>query len=196
MRNKLDFGMLKPSKMLPRLRDAMIGSWYYPATSSAATGELINFAFVNNVVANLVGGNYLTGLLLLMNADDGFIGLTGMIPFAANIVQLIAPIIMERFTKRKTFLIWFRFSALMVNALFISVIPFLPIAQQAQLTLVALALVVVNCTHAILNPGFAMWHMQFLPNRLRASFFSSQSIGVAVLVAGATMGASAVGGRL
>ena len=56
----------------------------------------------------------------------------------------------------------------------------------------ALALVVVNCTHAILNPGFAMWHMQFLPNRLRASFFSSQSIGVAVLVAGATMGASAL----
>ena len=193
MRNKLDFGMLKPSRMLPRLRDAMIGSWYFPGDElSRDRMSLINFAFVNNVVANLVGGNYLTGLLLLMNADDGFIGITGMIPFAANIVQLIAPIIMERFTKRKTFLIGFRFTALMVNALFISVIPFLPIAQQAQLTLVALALVVVNCTHAILNPGFAMWHMQFLPNRLRASFFSSQSIGVAVLVAGATMGASAL----
>ncbi len=193
MPNKLDYRMLKPSRMLPRIRDAMIGGWYFPGDDlSRDRMSLINFAFVNNVVANLVGGNYLTGLLLLMDADDGFIGLTGMIPFAANIVQLIAPIIMERFTKRKTFLIWFRFAALMINALFISVIPFLPMAQQAQLTLVALALVVVNCTHAILNPGFAMWHMQFLPNRLRASFFSSQSIGVAVLVAGATMGASAL----
>lgn len=76
MRNKLDFGMLKPSKMLPRLRDAMIGSWYYPGDElSRDRMSLINFAFVNNVVANLVGGNYLTGLLLLMNADDGFIAL-------------------------------------------------------------------------------------------------------------------------
>ena len=107
MRNKLDFGMLKPSRTLPRLRDAMIGGWYFPGDElSRDRMSLINFAFVNNVIANLVGGNYLTGLLLLMNADDGFIGLTGMIPFAANIVQLIAPIIMERFTKRKTCLLY------------------------------------------------------------------------------------------
>ncbi len=193
MRSKLDLSMLKPGRLLPRLRDAMIGGWYFPGDElSRDRMNLINYALVNNVIANLVGGNYFTGLLLLMNADDNFIGLTSMIPLAANLVYLLGPPIMERFTKRKNFLIAFHFMALVVNTLMISIIPFMPVAQQARLTLVALALIVVNCTNAIIGPGISMWHLQFLPKEVRAGYFSSQSMGVAVLVAIVTMGASAL----
>ena len=191
--SQLDYSMLKPSRLFPRIRDAVIGGWYFPDDEHSQNRmNLLLFALINNIVANLVGGNYFTGLLLLMDADDSFIGLVGMLPFAANIVQLIAPMIIERFTQRKKFLILFRFMALMVNALFISIIPFMPVAQQLKLTMVALALIFVNCTHAMLNPGFCMWHMQFLPNRFRAAYFSTQSIAVAVIVAAVTMGASAL----
>jgi len=191
--SELDFSMLKPNKLFPRIRDSVVGGWFFPGDEMSQNRmNLLLFALVNNIIANLVGGNYFTGLLLLMDADDSFIGLIGMLPFAANIVQLIAPMIIERFTKRKKFLIAFRFMALMLNALFISIIPFLPVSQQLQLTMVALALVIVNCTHAMLNPGFSMWHMQFLPNRFRAAYFSTQSIAVAVIVAAVTMGASAL----
>ncbi len=193
MRNKLDFSMLRPGKLMPRLRDAIIGGWYFPGDElSRDRMNLINYAFVNNVIVNLVGGNYFTGLLLLMNADDNFIGLTSMIPLAANLVYLLGPPIMERFTRRKNFLIAFHVMALVMNTLMISIIPFLPIAQQARLTLVALALIVVNCTNAIIGPGISMWHLQFLPKEVRAGYFSSQSMGVAVLVAVVTMGASAL----
>jgi Na+/melibiose symporter-like transporter len=78
----------------------------------------------------------------------------------------------------------------MMNVLFVSVIPFLPVSHQFQLTIVALTIGIVNCIHATLNPGFNMWHMQFLPNRVRASYYSTQSVAVAVLVAVITMGAS------
>lgn len=193
MRNKLDFSMLRPGRLMPRLRDAIIGGWYFPGDElSRDRMNLINYAFVNNVIVNLVGGNYFTGLLLLMNADDNFIGLTSMIPLAANLVYLLGPPIMERFTRRKNFLIAFHVMALVMNTLMISIIPFLPIAQQARLTLVALALIVVNCTNAIIGPGISMWHLQFLPKEVRAGYFSSQSMGVAVLVAVVTMGASAL----
>lgn len=193
MRNKLDFSMLRPGRLMPRLRDAIIGGWYFPGDElSRDRMNLINYAFVNNVIVNLVGGNYFTGLLLLMNADDNFIGLTSMIPLAANLVYLLGPPIIERFTRRKNFLIAFHFLSLVVNTLMISIIPFLPIAQQARLTLVALALIVVNCTNAIIGPGMSMWHLQFLPKEVRAGFFSSQSMGIAVLVAVVTMGASAL----
>lgn len=193
MRNKLDFSMLRPGRLMPRLRDAIIGGWYFPGDElSRDRMNLINYAFVNNVIVNLVGGNYFTGLLLLMNADDNFIGLTSMIPLAANLVYLLGPPIIERFTRRKNFLIAFHFLSLVVNTLMISIIPFLPIAQQARLTLVALALIVVNCTNAIIGPGMSMWHLQFLPKEVRAGFFSSQSMGIAVLVAIVTMGASAL----
>lgn len=193
MRNKLDFSMLRPGRLMPRLRDAIIGGWYFPGDElSRDRMNLINYAFVNNVIVNLVGGNYFTGLLLLMNADDNFIGLTSMIPLAANLVYLLGPPIIERFTRRKNFLIAFHFLSLVVNTLMISIIPFLPIAQQARLTLVALALIVVNCTNAIIGPGISMWHLQFLPKEVRAGYFSSQSMGVALLVAVVTMGASAL----
>ncbi len=193
MRNKLDFRMLRPGRLIPRLRDAMAGGWYFPGDGlSRDRMNLLRYALVNNVIANLVGGNYFTGLLLLMNADDNFIGLTSMIPLAANLVHLFGPPIIERFTRRKNFLIAFHFMALVMNTLMISIIPFMPIAQQARLTLVALALIVVNCTNAIIGPGISMWHLQFLPKEVRAGYFSSQSMGVAVMVAIATMGASAL----
>lgn len=193
MRNKLDFRMLRPGRLIPRLQDAMAGGWYFPGDGlSRDRMNLLRYALVNNVIANLVGGNYFTGLLLLMNADDNFIGLTSMIPLAANLVYLFGPPIIERFTRRKNFLIAFHFMALVMNTLMISIIPFMPIAQQARLTLVALALIVVNCTNAIIGPGISMWHLQFLPKEVRAGYFSSQSMGVAVMVAIATMGASAL----
>ena len=193
MRNKLDFRMLRPGRLIPRLQDAMAGGWYFPGDGlSRDRMNLLRYALVNNVIANLVGGNYFSGLLLRMNADDNFIGLTSMIPLAANLVYLFGPPIIERFTRRKNFLIAFHFMALVMNTLMISIIPFMPIAQQARLTLVALALIVVNCTNAIIGPGISMWHLQFLPKEVRAGYFSSQSMGVAVLVAIATMGASAL----
>lgn len=188
---KLNFGMLKPNVLLPRLRDGLIGSWFWPGDEMSGNRmSLLCFALVNNVIANLVGGNYFTGLLLLLDADDAFIGLIGMIPFAANIVQLFAPMLLERFPKRKKLLMLFRFIALILNSLFVSVIPFLPVGHQLKLGLVAVTVGLVNCIHATLNPGFNMWHMQFLPNRVRANYFSTQSVAVSVLVAVVTMGAS------
>lgn len=100
MRNKLDFRMLRPGRLIPRLQDAMAGGWYFPGDGlSRDRMNLLRYALVNNVIANLVGGNYFTGLLLLMNADDNFIGLTSMIPLAANLVYLFGPPIIERFTR-------------------------------------------------------------------------------------------------
>jgi len=186
-----DMHQLTPQRLGQELRNILIGGWYFSGDDGSRNrGLLLGFALNNNVVANLVGGNYLTGLLLLMNADDSFIGIIGMIPFLSNIVQLFAPIVLERFPQRQKILTLARFIALMINAAFISVIPFLPFGDTAKLTIVAFAIALVNATHAFINPGFTVWHYQFLPSNVRSSYFSTQNIAVTVLVAAVTMGAS------
>ena len=39
-----------------------------------------------------------------MEADDGFIGTMSMIGVAANMVQMFAPLLLERFSRRKPLL--------------------------------------------------------------------------------------------
>lgn len=57
MRNKLDFRMLRPGRLIPRLQDAMAGGWYFPGDGlSRDRMNLLRYALVNNVIANLVGG--------------------------------------------------------------------------------------------------------------------------------------------
>ena len=185
------YGAVKLRILVSRLRDHLIGGWYFPGDEMSGNRlSLLCVTLVHNGIANLTEGNSLTGLLLLMDANDGMIGIVGMIPFAANTVQVLAPMILERFSKRKKLLRTFRFIALTVNALLLSVIPFFPVSGQLRLTMVAVTVGIVNCIHAVLDPGFITWHKQFLPDRVRAHYFSTQSVAVGVTAAAVTLGAS------
>ena len=69
---------------LAKVRDTLLGGWYFGDEESKSRACHLQFNWTNNVMANLVGGNFFAGIMLLLGADDGFIGLMSMFIFASN----------------------------------------------------------------------------------------------------------------
>lgn len=131
---------------------------------------------------NLVGGNFLTGLLLLLHADNGFMGLVTIFTFAGNVLQIFSPLLLERFVQRKNILVAGRILSHTMNIVLIGIIPFLPISSSGMLKLLLLLLVLNTSTAALLAPGYPVWHIKCIPDKMRAQFFGLYRIISGVII--------------
>ncbi len=176
------------------ISEFFLDGWYFGGQDEQSKNRAwyLAFGYTNNLVANLVGGNFYTGLMLLLGADDGFIGLMSMITFAVNLLQCIAPLMLERFSQRKRLLIGLRCAMFFFNIVFIGLIPYFDITRQFRLTLFGFGVLLVQFLSAMAAPGFGIWHIQFLPQNLRMRFFSLQSMTNGILVALFNLAGSAV----
>ena len=160
-------------RLVSWLKLTFVSSWY--STNDPTSKDRVRHLTCNytaNIVANLVGGTFWTGLLLLLNADDSFIGTTTMISTSANMLQLLSPLILERFPKRRRLLSTLRGIQYLINILFIGLIPLFPVGHQAKLTILGLSILVVNLIVAFNGPGISIWHIQSIPERVRKNYFS------------------------
>jgi len=175
---------IDPRHMKRMVVEGFQSGWYFPGEENSLNrSKHLRYNYTANIIANLVGGSFLTGLLLLMNADDGFIGLISIFTFAANLLQLVAPLLLERFEKRKRILIAIRCVIHLFNVLFIGAIPFLPLQYQSKLFLVGAAVIVVNVLSALAAPGYTVWHIKFIPQNVRLRYFSLLTMTCGALVA-------------
>ncbi len=167
-----------------RLGEMVTGSWYVKGDEQSGDRmRLLFYHYEANIVANWIGGTFYTGLLLLLNADDGFIGTLSLISSGANMLQLFAPLLMERFPKRKTLMIWMRAIILFMNIVVLGLTPIMPVGQQGRLLVFAGTVLLMNILNAFLAPGFSVWTMQSLPERVRGSFFTVITMTVGAVVA-------------
>ncbi len=167
-----------------RVVSGMGEGWYVPGDeASKDRARLLTYNYTANVIANLIGGSFWTGLLILMNASDSFIGSMSMISTAANMLQLFAPILLERFEHRKKLLLTLRLMLYIFNVVIIGLIPLFPGPQQTKLAMVAVSVAIVNVLNAVHAPGISIWYMQSLPNRVRNPFFSLITMTVGAVVA-------------
>lgn len=172
-----------PGRILRRCRDAFLDGWYFGDEESKSRGCHLQYNYTANIIANLIGGNFYTGLLLYLNADDSFIGLMSIFVFAANCLQIFSPLVMERFKRRKKILIFSRLIIQGINVAFIGAIPFFPMGQQAKLVIFGASILIINVMNAFMAPGMTAWHIQFLPNRVRAKYFSLLQMTNGIVVA-------------
>lgn len=140
--------------------------------SNASRRSLLAHNILANVIANLIGGNFFTGLQIVLKADDAFVGLMTMLIFAANLLQLISPLILERFDRRKPILLGMRILIHVINIVFIGLIPFMPVTVQTRLVLFGFAVLLVNMLGALAGPGFSVWHIAHIPPSVRVQYFS------------------------
>jgi hypothetical protein len=138
-----------------------------------------NYAF--NVAINLAGGGFLTGYLLLLHADDSFLGLVTMATLLGNSLQLFAPILLNRFHRRKTILLVARSVYLLVNIVLIGLAQYLPTSNTAQLTFVLAATLLMNAVSSLTGPGGLVWHIRSIPESMRVRFFSFANVSVNVV---------------
>ena len=157
--------------------------WYFGDEDSKSRACHLQFNYTNNLICNLVGGNFFAGIMLLLNADDGFIGLMSIFIYAANSLQIFAPLLLEHFPKRKKLLIGLRLLAQSIQIVFLGAIPFFPVESRIKLVLFGVAVLIHNILFALISPGLSVWHIQFIPQNIRVRYFSLLSMTNGILVA-------------
>ena len=173
-----------PKAVLRRFGKLIHEGWFVEGDeqSNQSRRALIVHNITANMVASLIGGNFLAGFMLLLKADDGFVGLITTLTFGGNLLQLLAPYLLERFERRKPLLIGIRCLMHLVNIVFIGLIPFAPVGAQARLGILAFSVFLVNALNAFLGPGQSIWHIAHIPSRVRVQYFSTVTMlnGIAV----------------
>jgi MFS family permease len=133
-----------------------------------------------NIAANLAGGSFFTGYLLLLHADDSFLGLVTMAALFGNFLQMLAPLLLNRFPRRRKLLIGARAIYLLVNIVLIGAAQFLPI--PSQLVFILSATFVMNAVASLTSPGVTVWQIRSIPVSTRVRFFSFINVSVNVLM--------------
>ncbi len=128
---------------------------------------------INSVQANLVGGNFFTGLLLLLNANTLQIGLVNILTYVCNTLQLFSPLFLERYASRKKVLIISRVIIHILNIIMIGLAANLPVDARVRVYLILGLVALLNAVSAFTSPGFSIWHIQSVPDRERANYFSA-----------------------
>jgi len=155
----------------------------------------VNIIFSNyslNSINNLVGGNFFTGFLILMQADDAFIGIVTMMAIAGNLAQVFSPLLMERLKKRRNILIAARCTIYFLNIIIIGIIPYLKFTNGPKLTILLMVTLLINLINAISSPGFSVWHLKSIPESIRAKFFSFYGISCSIVTYAIILGASRI----
>lgn len=138
--------------------------------------------YTSGVVNNLIGGNFFTGLLILLNADDSLMGLITMAALLGNLLQVLSPLFLERFNSRKKLLIISRGIIYFFNILIIGIVPYIPINNKIKLMLILSFILAVNLMNAITAPGFFVWHLKSIPEKVRVKYFSTFNIINGVII--------------
>lgn len=171
--------------VLARMGKFFSSGWFVEGdeTSNASRRALVSHNISANVAANLIGGNFFTGLLLVLQADDAFVGLINILVFSANLLQLFTPMILERFDRRKTILIITRVIIHLINIVFTGLLPFMPAATHTRLIFLGFSVLIVNALNAFIAPGFSIWHIAHVPTTVRVQYFSVVSMLNGIFVA-------------
>jgi hypothetical protein len=147
---------------------------------------------LNAAIGNITGANFLTGLLLLMGADDAMIGIVTAVGLAGNLLQIFSPILLERFKKRKSLLIWGRILLYSFNIAAIGLIPFLPTENKLKLLMVIAVIGIVNMINALTAPGIQVFQITNIPQMMRAKFFSYYQLTNGIFVFTIALGGGAI----
>lgn len=153
--------------------------------------NLIAANITTGSIGNLIGGNFFTGLLLLLHAGDGLIGFIAMLGFLGNMLQVFSPLLLERFQQRKRFLIGVRVALYLLNVVMIGLIPYLPASEGLRLGLIICTLMLLHILNALTSPGFQVWHIKSVPEADRAGYFTVNSILNGIVVYSVILGAGA-----
>jgi Major Facilitator Superfamily. len=131
----------------------------------AAVGETL--------LAQLTGGIFYTGFLVAYDFNIVRVGILTFIPFAANIAGVfITPPILRKFKRRKLVITLSRILYNLINILGITLLPVLVSDNSIRLVWMIAIIFVSNLINSISVSGYSAWYLNFLPERVRADYFS------------------------
>lgn len=135
---------------------------------------LLFAAVGDNLILQLTGGIFYTGFLVGYKFDIVNIGVLTFIPFMANMLGVpLTPLVLRRFKKRKAIITLSRAAYFLINILGISLLPEFVTDNGARLGWMAAIIFVSNLINTISVAGYNAWYVNYLPEHLRAEYFST-----------------------
>ncbi len=137
---------------------------------------VIYAVMVGQISAFITGGAAWTGFLReVLKADDLLLGIIAAVPVAASTIQIVIAYWMQRFQKRRFFLIFFG----MLGRFFwipIALVPyFIPASQHsAQMMLVSIFIMAVSIGNSFVTVGYTSLVADIVPLRIRGRYFASR----------------------
>ncbi|MCQ2445790.1 MAG: hypothetical protein MJ141_02745 [Clostridia bacterium] len=135
-------------------------------------------ALLGGMFSTLISGVFLTSMILFMMRDsdaatqNSFLGSVTMISLATGFAQMISPLIMERFPKRKKLLLILRVIYHLLNIGMLGIIPILPFSTEVKCALFLAVHLIASLIVQISSAAFSVWHVSDLPDKTRAHYFS------------------------
>lgn len=130
------------------------------------------------------GGAFLTGLALLLGANDFEISILAAIPFLAQTAQIVAAYLVDKSGKRKNMTIWSLFAG---RQLWWLVIPVLFLHVDWKLEALIVAVVLSNLLVMLATPGWLSWMADLVPGNMRGQYFATRNVYVSISTIAATV---------
>lgn len=174
-------------RRIGRARD--FGPRLYGFGEEKATGRscMLLSALLSSVITWLSGGMFYTSFLMVNGINIVNVGIISFVPFIANCFAIFSPSILERFQRRKAVLAWSRAAYYTLSILAITLLP--EAVQEPELRLVLFVAVTfaANIINALFTSGYSVWHVNFIPDQVRARYFSSSQLVTAFAGQGAAL---------
>jgi MFS family permease len=143
-----------------------------------------------NISFYLTNGSFLTGYLLLLHADNGYLGLYTMVLMLGNAFQFLAPLLLNRISRRRPILLAMRAFYQILNILLVGLAFQLP--AEVQLPFLLAVTFLGYAGSAVTTPGVLAWQIRSIPEDLRVRYFSYLNVSVNLLNFVAILAASRV----
>jgi len=158
----------------------IVRGWLYKITLEGA---------FSTVFIMFTGGAYLTGLALMLGANDFEIALLAAVPFLTQAVQLVSAYFVDLTGQRKRITFW---GSLIGRQIWWLVLPLLFFESGWNLGLLIAAVILSNMLVMIATPGWLSWMSELVPEKARARYFGVRSFFVSI----ATISSMIIGGLI
>lgn len=152
------------------------GIFNFKTDDSKGRVAMLISAVCDTLIAQLTGGLFYTGFLIGNDIDIVNLGIIQFLPLIASCFSIFAPLILERFPKRRNLLAIVRLLYFAVNLLGLTLLPIFVTDKAAKAVGFGVIVFVGNLINALTAQGYSVWHLNFIPDEVRAEYFSFQQI--------------------
>lgn len=143
---------------------------------------LMNGIF-SGIVGQLSGGVFYSGFLIEYGFDYSSISILLLLPYITTALYMFSPWILEHFKVRKWILAAAKIAVYLFQIIGITLLPMLfekgpdgKIIDMAGMQAAFIAIILIyNTINALFSSGYTAWHANFLPDDVRADYFTSSS---------------------
>ncbi len=118
-------------------------------------------------------------------------GVLGFLVPIASCFSVFSPLLLERLPRRRAVLTTLRALYYVINIVGVTVLTYTAHDPQTKLIGFGAVIFLSNICNALMGGGYSVWHLNFIPNNVRAKYFSYQQI-----ISGLVSGVSLVGAGL